>query len=701
MHHRTTSHFALTPLALALSSTLLALPAHAQDTQRITVVGTAAPQAPSVAGFGDGTPLARTPLAAIEIDDALRRDAGVQRVADLTRTDAGLADAYNAEGYWSFLTVRGFTLDNRSNYRRDGLPINAETALPLEAVERLEVLKGTSGIQAGTSAPGGLVNLVVKRPERTLRSATLEARQGGSLLGAVDLAQRFGESERFGLRVNAAAERLAPQTRNAEGHRRVLAIAADARLAPGTRVEVEAETSHQSQPSVPGFSLLGSAVPDARTVDPRLNLNNQAWSLPVVFDADTASIRVTQTLAPDWVARVHAMTQRLRTDDRIAFPYGCSAEGADDRYCSDGSFDLYDFRSDGERRRTDALDLQLEGRARLAGLNHRVALGVLATRATTTFGPQVFNYAGTGTVDGATPVPPAPQDSYAIDNRSERGTELYLRDRVDLAPDWQLWAGLRHSRLTRDGVRQSFTTPWLALSWRLDAATTAYASWGQGVEAEAAPRLPKYTNAGQALAALKSRQLEAGLKHARNGVEGSLVAFAITRPQTGDRGVCDDSAGSCTRVLDGSAVHRGLEAAGSLRQGPWQLQASALALHARRAGAADAARNGLAPVNVPSRSLRLGVARQWGDALELRATLAHEGARAALPDHGAQIPSWTRLDLGARFEQRVGTLRVTWRAGLDNATDRRAWREAPYQFGHAYLFPLAPRSARLSVQIEG
>jgi iron complex outermembrane receptor protein len=60
--------------------------------------------------------------------------------------------------------MRGFTLDNRFNYRRDGLPISAETSLPLDNKERIEILKGTSGIQAGTSAPGGLVNYVIKRP---------------------------------------------------------------------------------------------------------------------------------------------------------------------------------------------------------------------------------------------------------------------------------------------------------------------------------------------------------------------------------------------------------------------------------------------------------------------------------------------------------------------------------------------------------
>ena len=30
-------------------------------------------------------------------------------------------------------------------------------------------------------------------------------------------------------------------------------------------------------------------------------------------------------------------TQRLKSDDRIAFPFGCSAEGNYDRFCSDGT----------------------------------------------------------------------------------------------------------------------------------------------------------------------------------------------------------------------------------------------------------------------------------------------------------------------------------------------------------------------------
>ena len=102
-------------------------------------------------------------------------------MADITRISTSLSDAYNAVGYWSSFSVRGYRLDERQNYRRDGLPINAETALWLGNKSSLEVLRGTSGMQAGVSAPGGLVNLLVKRPNGTRRVATLGFEERGTL----------------------------------------------------------------------------------------------------------------------------------------------------------------------------------------------------------------------------------------------------------------------------------------------------------------------------------------------------------------------------------------------------------------------------------------------------------------------------------------------------------------------------------------
>ena len=53
----------------------------------------------SVAGWGD-VPPARLPLQASVIDEATLRTFDIQRLADLTRLDPAVNDAYNAVGYW-------------------------------------------------------------------------------------------------------------------------------------------------------------------------------------------------------------------------------------------------------------------------------------------------------------------------------------------------------------------------------------------------------------------------------------------------------------------------------------------------------------------------------------------------------------------------------------------------------------------------
>ena len=682
-----------------------------QATQTVTVSGRNAANPVSVAGFGD-LPLARLPLSASVLSASQLQDAGIKGIGDLTRLDAGITDAYNAPGYWGQLAVRGFTLDNRFNYRRDGLPINAETVIAQGNKQALEVLKGSSGLQAGTSAPGGLVNLVVKRPRDLVHSLTLGWQQDGSVGTALDVGQRQGN---LGWRINAGAERLDPTTRNSQGHRHLLAAAIDWQAAPGALLEAEIEWSRQSQPSTPGLSLLGDQLPDARSIDPRINLNNQAWSLPVVMQGQAGSLRYTQALSNEINLVAHAMRQRLDSDDRIAFPYGLYDPvtydcAPCDRYSSDGKFSIWDFRSEGERRTSDALDVSLQGRATLAGWVHRFNAGVLTSRYQARLNRQAYNLVGVGSIDGLSSVPADPSLTDEQTQRDERSTEWHLQDAITLSPQWSLWAGLRHSRLQRDSVRtdgsrptryaQAFTTPWLALSHALDPATQAYLSWGRGVESEVAPNRSRYQNAGQALPALKSRQVEAGLKHSQTALDWQLAAFDIERPAWRDIGTCNVTA-SCVRQADGQAHHRGIEAEIDWRAGRWNLRASAMVLQARREGSADATLNGLRPTNVPARSLKTQAAYNLASVpgLALLGFVSHEGQRMVLPDNSIATPGWTRLDAALRFTHQLGAQALVWRAGIDNLANRRAWQEAPYQFDHAYLYPLAPRTLHASVQL--
>jgi len=153
--------------------------------------------------------------------------------------------------------------------------------------------------------------------------------------------------------------------------------------------------------------------------------------------------------------------------------------------------------------------------------------------------------------------------------------------------------------------------------------------------------------------------------------------------------------------LDGHVQHQGLEAGVQWASSPWVLNVQATVLDAQRHGStAQPELNGKAPTNVPSQVLRARA--RWASAavpgLALQGVISHEGSRYILPDNSQQLPSWTRADAVLSWE--APGSRTQWSLGVDNLTDRRYWREAPYQFGHAYLYPGAVRTLRTAMLIR-
>ncbi|ROZ77085.1 TonB-dependent siderophore receptor [Ramlibacter sp. WS9] len=700
--------FSKSNTALAVTALLLAAAAQAQETSLKPVVITGRSEAPAadITGFGD-VPLKDVPVSATIIGRKQIEASGARRLADLTQFDASVTDAYNAPGYWDFISIRGFTLDNRFNFRREGLPISAETTIPLDNKERVEILKGTSGIQAGTSAPGGLVNYVVKRPtEQDLREVKLELSSRSSVLAAADLGGRFGADRAFGYRLNVAHERLRPLVRNIDGERSLMALATDWRISRDSVLEAEVEWSHKTQASQVGLSLLGNALPPP--MDPRLNLNNQSWVKPSVFDALTGTLRFSQGLGADWRWTAQLGTQRLKNDDYTAFPFGCGAEGNYDRYCSDGTFDFYDFRSENEKRRQSAALLNLKGKVTTGSVAHDLSFGLLSSKVRNRVQPQAFNWVGTGNIDGTAIVGEDPT-GFPSTNRDERSLEFSAQDAIHWNDRFTTWLGVRHTRLRRESVLtngadpisydQHLTTPWIAASYKLSPTVTAYASHGQGMESEVAPANLKYSNAGRPLPALKSRQTEIGLKGELQHLRWNAALFDIVRPVAGDIGVCGES-GTCVRQADGDAHHRGLELSAGTQTGPWTLDGGLTLIDAKRQGSTvNAAINGKRPVNVPSQILRAAVAYRVAavPGLTLQGQASHEGRRAVLPDESVMLPAWTRFDAALRYERQIGSTATTWTLGIDNLADKRYWKESPTSFGHIYLYPGAARTVRVSV----
>lgn len=94
---------------------------------------------------------------------------GVQSVSDALRYTAGvLAEANGPDPRADSISIRGFDSNGRDQYR-DGLRSYAfnnqgGTVIEPYGLERVEILRGPSSILYGQGGPGGLINLVSKRP---------------------------------------------------------------------------------------------------------------------------------------------------------------------------------------------------------------------------------------------------------------------------------------------------------------------------------------------------------------------------------------------------------------------------------------------------------------------------------------------------------------------------------------------------------
>lgn len=692
----------------ALAQAALERQGAAPDIATIVVTESRSGRAENLTGFGD-VPLREIPQSVVVLTNKDIADKGLLRLSDLTKLDPSTTESYNAVGYWDFLEVRGIVLDNLYNYRREGLPISAETSIPLDNKESVEILKGTSGMQAGQSTAGGLVNYTVKRPtNKDLRSVRLEMTPRGGTLAGLDVGGRFGEDQSVGYRFNAVHETLRPALYSAEGKRDLLSLAIDKRISANTLLEGEIEVSRRTQPSQSAFSVLehptiAGAYVLPPVADPKINLNNQPWSQPVVMGATTSTVKLTQVLSDDWVMTGQLGVQQLRTDDRSAYPAGCHGS-FQPAFCSDGTFDLYNFSSRGERRQLNSGKLTVRGTLHLGGFDHKVTAEHLRSHTTARLNPYAWNQplSGTGNIAGTGVTVPDLSENLANVNRNDRASEWMVSDAVAWK-QWRGFAGLRISQIKRTSVAtdastssayaQSLTTPWMGLSYALGG-TQLYASAGQGVELPVVPTFSTYTNSGMVLPVSKSHQFETGARGGDKVTSWSLAYFGITRSA-----IADD--GFSTYKVDGIAKHRGIEAQIQHTMGPLKLAVSTMLMKAVREGSSDSTVNGMKPTNVPANTLRLqSNYRIEGTGWDVQNVWVRDGARAVTPTNDVMLPAWSRWDLALGYQQTVLGKAAQYRVGIDNVMDKRYWKGSPTQFGNYFLYPGAPRTIRLTALLD-
>ena len=719
----------LHPLAFAAGAALgvCSGPALAQASDRlpaVTVSGRASPvEEPS--GFPEfgGLTVGELPVSIGVLRARDLRNAGVNSLSEAIRREPSASDAYNTVGFVESIQLRGFLLDGLLNYRRNGLPVSNYTPFNIATKQDIHVLKGMVGAITGTASPGGAINFLTKPATVDISEVSVDLTERGSWLLGADLGRRA--SDEFGYRLNTAVWERDPHPRDAEGRGTVVAGALDWRGRGGIRAEAEFEVQNSRQISVPGFGLLdadgdGTAETLPPPIDPRLNLNNQPWSQPFDNRSQVGTAKLVVPVATNWAVTVSGLLQQITTNDRLAFPDGCSS-GPNYVYpglCGDYDVDMYDYRSSNEERRTRVADVALDGQATLAGMTHRIRIAPRTTRYSERYeDAQAYNYVGTINALAPVPLPADPALTSPNTPRDLRIDDLALSDTIDLAERWRLFAGARLVRVEAaswrtDGSRavrftQRETTPWLALTYSPAADSLVYVSANRGFEVEAVPNRPSlFTNAGELLPAALSTQAEFGWRGSVGpGHYANVALFEIRRPLSDDRQVSTDpNQPNFERVADGrEARHRGLEFDWTWQFAPqWTANAQAALLDAVFSKSLDAALAGKRATNVPKATgaLQLDWRQAGSRSLAISNRLFYSGERAITRDNSVLLPAWWQWDAWLTLPARLGGVDTLWRAGIENVTDRDYWREAPTQYwGGTYLFPAQPRTFSIGVSV--
>jgi len=133
-----------------------------------------------------GTPIINTPQAINVIPQEVIEDQAARSLDEVLRNAPSVGRTGNAANVQTQqnYTIRGFPV---SQTFRDGVRQRGTGPQNLDNVERVEVLKGPSSLLYGAIAPGGIINVVTKRPLATpIHEIGLEGGQFGRINPVID-----------------------------------------------------------------------------------------------------------------------------------------------------------------------------------------------------------------------------------------------------------------------------------------------------------------------------------------------------------------------------------------------------------------------------------------------------------------------------------------------------------------------------------
>jgi iron complex outermembrane receptor protein len=647
-----------------------------------------------------------TPFATTNYTQKLIQDQQASSIADVLQNDPAVRVARGFGNFQQLYMVRGLPVYSDDMSYNGLYGLLPRQYLAAELVERVEVLRGASaflnGAAPGGSGLGGAVNVSPKRaPNEAVTEATLGATSGGGTVESVDIARRIGPGKALGLRLNAvnrdgdtavdgAKQKLDAVTLGADFHTGTLRVSAD--------IGYQDFKLTHPMPSITFASTL--AIGPAPKASKQIA---QPWTYS--DERDTfGTLRAELDLAPNVTAWAAGGFRNGKESNNLATTTVTAADG------SDSILGFTNARKDS----VSTGEVGLRGKFATGPVDHAVVASYSAYSLDSKNAYGFANFAGlaAGTIYDTAFVA-APDETYftggklgdPLTTARTVSASFAVADTLSFLGDTVLLTlGARHQRIGNSsydyntGVQSSGAdkaarvTPVAGIVFKASKQLSLYATYIEGLVAgDTSPSDGSVTNPGIAFKPYQTKQGEFGAKVDLGRFGGTFSVFESRKP----------TASVVASVFGINEIQRNrgaeLSVFGELAPG-LRLLGGASLLDTRMSGASA---TGSHAIGAPRSQFNLGadwdVPGATGLAVEARAV--HTASQYADSANTQVVPSWTRFDLGTRYELDIGEKAVTLRARVDNLTNRNYWASAGGYPGAGYLTLGAPRTFTLSATL--
>ncbi|MBP4000242.1 TonB-dependent receptor [Pseudomonas koreensis] len=624
-------------------------------------------------------------LQTVTVADALERDPSVRS----TGQTGGIVDSF---------FIRGFAIGegNLGELAYDGVyGVAPNYRVFTEYAERVEVLKGPGALMYGispNSGVGGVINIVPKRPlaedlTRFTGSYASDSQVGGHL----DISRRFGDENQFGVRFNGSLQGGDTAVDDQERDLNIGAIALDYQ---GERLRLNLDFISQKESfeaaSRPFTIAPGVEIPSAP--NGRTNLP-QDWGWSDTRE-QSALLGGEYDLNDNLTVFAHAGGGRSDVK-RMSDQVPRILNDAGDTSNIPG---YYKFNVD-----RSTADVGMRALFATGPVTHTTT--IMATRYQDELSRGINN--GTeirSNIYHPVDVPKQYINSPKVLRISESELSgIALTDTLGFLDDRiQLTLGVRRQDIESRNYNASgavssryddnATTPLAGVVVKPWEDVSLYYNYVEGLsKGDIAPGTA--ANSGETFAPYKSRQHEIGVKYEHGTFMTTLALFQIEKP-SGEIG-----AGNVFSV-QAEQRNRGVELSmfGEVAPGT-RLMGGVTLLDGELTDSATAANRGNKPVGVPDVQANLWAEwdTPWVEGFTLTGGAIYTDSQYVNQANTQELPSWTRIDAGARYATKIEGRPTTFRATVQNVFDREYWSGVA---SYGAFSPGYPRTLQLSATVD-